>query len=395
MGESGVDQQISSVEKVNEINSEGSVVWVAFLWTISFINLSGFGAVLHLPEISVALIYALALILYCRTKTNRKEEKRNFIALRVMPVVVVPVMLAVIPALISGGLDGLSYLSSFAVVYISSKMEIDRRMIIESTWLVGVGGVALMSIYLFGNALDGWDANTMAIFSFFSFLYFSIYLSWERDRRALLLWSLFAAVNAVYVYPTRCRSVMVMMFAAILCVIFSGRVCTLFQRKRFALLLLNIPLLVAIAVVTLESNFDCRWLDTVSYALSGKPLFSFRDMLWGDELDSLKFTDFLGYGYFKFKAHNSAVAALTAFGVVGYLAWIAYFAAVISRLRTGMCDPVVYGCFASFAIIYVHQSAELGFISTAPNYLPYLMLGMALAVGSGHGLIKKKVRVCR
>ena len=76
--------------------------------------------------------------------------------------------------------------------------------------------------------------------------------------------------------------------------------------------------------------------------------------------------------------HNSALACLTAFGVVGYGLWTNFFRTCLIRGIPYRKDPCAAGLTVVFLIVVVHQSVELGLLAADPNLLPYAMLGLLL-----------------
>jgi O-antigen ligase len=181
---------------------------------------------------------------------------------------------------------------------------------------------------------------------------------------------------------THCRSTALAVILAIVCIVYKSQVTKLIHKKRFNLLFLSFPLIVAFIVIYIGdssyfSELDQWSNDNWTEGNIQKGIFNGRNEIWANSLELLADSYYIGIGEFTINFHNSAIAALTVFGVLGYIFWYKFFNTIITQIKRYIDMPIVYGCFIAFAIIYLQQTTDLGFISASPNYIPYLALGMS------------------
>ena len=119
-------------------------------------------------------------------------------------------------------------------------------------------------------------------------------------------------------------------------------------------------------------------LNDWSFREFGKPIFNGRESLWELSIMVLDRSDYLGTGKFIMNYHNSGIAALSVFGVIGYITWISYFNNIMCQLGRYINDDIVFGSIFAFSLIFLQQTVDLGFISPIPNLLPYMILGVGL-----------------
>ena len=112
----------------------------------------------------------------------------------------------------------------------------------------------------------------------------------------------------------------------------------------------------------------------------GKELFSGRDAMWISAYRNIFKHPILGQGSLKSGSywHNSAVACLSTFGVVGFLLWIKMYHEILKEGRRYLEDTSVAGATVAFLLLYCQQSVELGIIAERPSLIPYVILGILL-----------------
>ena len=111
----------------------------------------------------------------------------------------------------------------------------------------------------------------------------------------------------------------------------------------------------------------------------GKTLFNGREKVWLSALASIWDNLLFGTGYVDSGVyHNSAIACLVAYGIVGYGLWIGLFLVILKEALPCRRDICVAGALSAFFVIFWQQSVELGFFSATPNLIPYLVLGVLL-----------------
>jgi hypothetical protein len=357
------------------MNSLFSILWVVFIWIISLINPSGFGLAFQTPEKSATFIYLLGLAYFLFARRGIVHVNNSLIFGLILTCVIIPYC-------ICGKFEGLGYLSAFVVVYLSSRMNVNFFTMFVSCAIVGAAGIIVLYIYDYGSFFSGWNDNAISMIGLFSFVFFSIYLNYVRKKKKFIIWCSVAVLYVSLLSQTNCRSASIAIVLAIACIIFRQRIIKVINHKKFNFFFINFPLIVAIIVILIgnSSYFNelNQWsLDQSRFNPVQKGIFNGRNDIWEFSLELLSRSNYLGIGQFKINFHNSGIAALTVFGVLGYICWYKYFDTIISQVKRYIKMPIVYGCFLAFAIIFLQQTTDLGFIQSSPNYIPYLALGMA------------------
>lgn len=274
--------------------------------------------------------------------------------------------------------QGASYLVSFLTVYIVSQGEITHKVIRYTGLAIAGLGLIILLIYSRGSLLSGWNDNAMSMVGLFSFLYFSIFLILEKGTNKFWIWNIVTFIYIALLFGTECRSGMLFGIMSVVGILFSNKVINIFNKNWFPLLLLNLPLLIAFLVIWVSESSYFQELNDWSLQEFNKQIFNGRDTLWDYAIKLLEKSDYLGTGKFMMNYHNSGVAALSAFGIVGYISWILYFNNIFLQLRKYLKDEIVFGSLFAFCLIFLQQSLDLGLIAEYPNLLPYMILGVGL-----------------
>ena len=112
----------------------------------------------------------------------------------------------------------------------------------------------------------------------------------------------------------------------------------------------------------------------------GKSMFSGREEIWKWAFTTISGNPLFGTGFVDSgNYHNSAVACLVAYGIVGYGLWIGLFEVMLNKTLAWWNDICVAGAISAFFVIFWQQSVELGMFSGSPNIIPYAIMGILLA----------------
>lgn len=354
------------------MNQTFTIIFLILIWVISFVEPSGWAMAIHLPEkISWAIaLLAGGCLLFAR---HRKLQVPGILVLLLI------VSFIIIPVIMADSWQGAEYLVAFLTVYLAAQGTITRKVIAVSGIAIAILGIVVLRIYLFGDILSGWNDNAISMVGLFSFVYFSMFLISQKGRSAFWVWNIVTVLYLWLLFKTECRSGMLFAVVAVVCIVYSHTVKKKLHGSKVRLLLLNLPLILAFVVILIASSSYFEALDDWSRQAHDKGIFDQRDVLWDNALKLLAKTDYLGTGKFKFNYHNSGIAALSVFGVIGYICWVKYFSCNIKRLQRYIQDDIVYASLLAFLIIYLQQSVDLGFISPTPNLIPYAILGIGLA----------------
>lgn len=351
-----------------------STIIVFITWLFSIINNSGWGLLYDTPSKMFWIIAIWFLYTYKRKKT-RNLFARNDYTLIFFTII----SFIILPIVVEGNLEGLTYLFTIPFVYCFACRKVNDVFIKKSGLLLAILGIFLSYIYIKTQILSGWNDNAIAMLILYSFLYFSISLYGNINFKKMTT-GLFISVLFLLILINNTDSRSSAMFI-VLSVLFAYRpdlVYNFARKRNFLFWALNFPLLLASFVVFFPDFFIFEYLEKISEEYYNKSIFNGRDLLWTIAFERLIDSYFLGTMRFELNYHNSCVAALTVFGIVGYICWYKILYRVTDFIRIYIYDNIVLGCFCSFFLIFWHQAFELGFISECPNMLPYMILGIAL-----------------
>lgn len=347
-----------------------TILFLVLCWILSLVNTSGWGMMMATPEKTNQLILALAaLSLFRRSKT----------VIRLDPLLIFGLIatLVAIPIYLTGEWEGLDYFCALILVYVISRYKITASVIKPVCLAYAAGGLIILWIYLNGDILSGWNDNSISMVGLFSYLFFTIFLLLQNSRPKFIAWNIVTVIYLSYLYATNCRSGMVFSALAVACIIFRSRARKLLTHKFVDFLIINMPLIIAGIVIWIASTDYFQELNLWSLRNYNKLIFNGRDELWQYSFDLLAKSDYLGTGKFLINYHNSGVAAISVFGILGYLCWMCYFVSLLWQLRRYMRDPIVFGATLCFCLIFLQQSVDLGFIFSTSNLIPYVALGVA------------------
>lgn len=348
-----------------------TTIIIVLFWLISFVEPSGWAEMVHLANKVNLTIAVLALLFYMRVPAKRLHISTNLFFFVVLSYIVIPFVT-------TDSEEGMSYLVAFLAMYIVSQGTMVPSAVKYSAIAIGLLGLVVMYIYTKGSLLSGWNDNAISMVGLFSFAYFSIYLIQCRGKKIFWILNIITLCYIQMLFETDCRSGMMFSIVTVICILLYGYLQKFLASNTCRLLLLNLPLIIALIVIAISSSPYFEALDTWSIEKFNKPVFNGRDELWDLSLIYLDSTDYLGTGKFLMNYHNSGIAALTVFGILGYICWIKLFSVNLSEMKHYLSDEIVLGSMLAFFIIFIQQTVDLGFISSVPNLLPYTILGVGL-----------------
>ena len=358
---------------------------MVFLWLIALLNGTGLGNAYHTTEYARILALGAAILLFLWNGRFRKGwlvPRDTFLTL--VPMMVV---FTVIPYLNGYGKVGLEYLWVFLIVYMLSLTRPTKQDITLAGLAYGGLGLAVLFIYNYMTALSGWNDNSIAMIGLFSFLVFTIPFYGIRNTKSMIMIGLVGAAYVFLIWPTDSRSCSIAIVLDLLIVFRVLPIEKMFRKKWLIGLALHIPLIIALLGCIVAANADMDILNTWSAEEFGKTFFSGREGIWKNALSTITSNLLLGTGFVDSgNYHNSAIACLVGFGVVGYIMWIASFKLLLKKTLPYWDDVCVAGAISAFFVIFWQQSVELGLFSTSPNLIPYVVLGTLL----GRAAVRKE-----
>lgn len=346
---------------------------IVLVWLSSLFNGTGLGDTYHTDRITIAILAVFSVILMLRRR-QRTIPRDIFSAFGGTA------LIFILSALFHGkGLSAVQYLCCFLLIYIFGQVKVRERAMRLAGLAVLALGTAILAIYNYGTLLSGWNENSIAMIGLFSYILFMASFYNMRSGGAKLLILLAGALMLWLIVPTDSRSCMVVLAITMLLALIM-RPCPRALRSRgWVIFFLLIPLLAALCAVIFASFGAASNLDAWSRETFGKPIFNGRDQLWLQGFRELLRQPLFGSGNIGANRwHNSAVACLTSFGILGYGFWLRCLYLPLKRGSAYLNDPVVTGCMTAFLLMNAQQSFELGMFSQNPNLLIYLPLGLLL-----------------
>ena len=353
--------------------------FLALLWVIALFNGTGLGAAYHTTE--YARIAALVVSCYLLYKDSCKRRS-YFVPLRYFAVVAPLLVVFILVAQFNGkGWMAFDYLWVFLVVYTLSHTRPER----ETLYLVGIAyavlGFVILFVYNFMSILSGWNDNSIAMIGLFSYMVFTIPFYGVRDKKSVIMLLLVGTVYSVLIWPTGSRSCILAIVLSWLIVFHILPLEKIFSSSGRLFLALQVPLVIALIGAFIAQNADVTVLERWSLSELGKPFFNGRDRMWLSAFRNLEDQFLLGTGNIAGNSyhHNCAVDCLASYGVVGYFLWIKLIHTVLKEALPYRRDICVGGALSAFILIFFQQSVERSLFSTAPNLIPYVILGLLLA----------------
>lgn len=348
-----------------------------FLWAVNLLNGTGLGAAYRTTEYARILVALVALL--CVLHTWRKEralyiKKRYFFLL--VPLALVFILVSVVNG---HGTMGIDYLWVWLVVYILAQARPTTNVLRWVSIGYAVLGLAILFIFEYTSLLKGWNPNSIAMIGLFSFLIFIVPYFGIHNFRSFVMLTLVGLAYCFLLWPTDSRSSIIAITVALLLCFRVLSLENMFRSPAVLLLTLLIPLIIAGLVAFVSGTGLLETLDQWSLREFGKPIFNGRDTTWIQGFQQLRQNPLFGSGYIASGIwHNSALACLTAYGIVGYGLWIRLFYMLLKDAASYIKDVCVIGCMTAFMVIFWQQSVELGLFAPNPGVLPYALLGMLL-----------------
>lgn len=347
---------------------------VVLVWAFSTINTSGWGVANRTDLITIIVLVTLFLFV-----NNKAQSKLRLGGPNARLSFFTFLSFVLIPVVFHGSFEGASYLTMILLVYCFSQFEVTSSFITISGYIIAGLGLATLFVFNRMDFLSGWNENQIAMIGLFSCLYYFISLSGHLTLRKITIGIAISLLYITLLQPTNARASILFIFIAI-AIIYTNKAAIKLLKKKSALFwCLSIPLLLAIMVVLFPNFSLFEQIKEISASeFSKSTAFNGRDEIWKEAFLRLPKNFFLGTGEFEVNHHNSAVAVLDTFGVIGYVCWFRLLRKQLELIKTFLADEIVFGCMISFLIIFWQQSLELGFVSPLPNMVPYMILGLGL-----------------
>ena len=103
-------------------------------------------------------------------------------------------------------------------------------------------GAAILFIFNYMDALDGWNPNSIAMIGLFSYLVFAIPFYGARDRQSVITLTLVGGAYVFLIWPTESRSCIIAILIALLIVFRVVPFEKIFRSSKGVTVALHVPL---------------------------------------------------------------------------------------------------------------------------------------------------------
>ena len=344
------------------------------LWVANLFNGTGIGYAYRTTEIMMWLTLIVAIICLASQVIYDGEllVKPQFF----YTIVPLTILFAGTVILHGRSIRELGAFWPFMLVYILSRTRLDAKALRMTAIAYAVLGMMILALFNYTDLLEGWNPNTIAMIGLFSFLVFTIPFFGMREWRSFVWMPLIGVAYVALILPTGSRSCILVVIIQLLLILRIVPIRKTLESSKGMLLILLVPLGVAVFVVLVSMFGDTTGLTEWSYETFGKSLFNGRDKTWLRGFQQIMSQPLFGSGRINAGYwHNSAIAAMTAIGIVGYGLWIRLFLIILNKGIPYLEDTCVIGSIVAFLVLSCQQSVELGLLSNEPSLIPYLILG--------------------
>ena len=347
---------------------------VVLTWGLTMINTSGLGLVHDTPGKTNMLIgiwcVCFVLTKRCFLKTITSNSILAFFTI---------LSFVIFPLLTTGSKDGLSYLMMVPLVYCFSELKVTEKVMLLSGYIIAGLGLFVLFVYTKTEILSGWNDNHISMIGLFSYIYYSVSLYGNMTGRKATIGLAISLLFVVLLFSTNSRSGIIFIVLSVILSYRSVWFKVLLTNRNFLFYALNVPLIVSLIFIYFPDFFVFQYFEEWSIENFGKSAFNGRDILWRLAYERLFETYLIGKGEIFMNHHNSAVAVLSVFGVMGYVCWYKMLAKPLLFIRDCLNDKLTLAFMSSFLLIFWQQSFELGFVHSSPNMIPYMILGLGIA----------------
>ncbi len=354
----------------------GKIIYItiAVLFAIcSLVNVSGYGQAIQSNKllVYVLLLFSAFILMFIQKKKEKTISGFDFVF-----ILIITLIFELSSYLQNFAGSGLGFLSFFLCVYIFSILE-QREFNLYLCSLIYFGfGFGILAIMNFTDILSGWNPNSISIICLQAFLIF--FATFKRENIYQVMLYIFAILFfTYYLWNMNCRSAMLCVILAAVTDLLTYTRTKLLTNKLFIFLILILPLLVALTVVLFSNSSVFESLNEWTMNIFEKSIFNGRDNIWHNGLEKLMKKPLFGHGeiYLGYW-HNSAVACLYSYGIIGYIFYVIAFSRLLFSGINFMYDSVIRRCTVAFLILNFQQSFENTIFVIGGIYLPYVLLGI-------------------
>ena len=343
------------------------------LWFVGFASNSVFGQTYNILSTTKTLITVALLALLLFRSTSFKVNLGGVLA-------VVAIIYIIFYNELKNDKAILDYLWVWFIIPIVSSFPLEKM---QMKWISLLFGAFSFFVLFVGNVTDifiGWDGNSVSLIQFFSYAIFMSAFTDVKNKKTIRNLVMFSIFYLLMLNTFHSRGAILFSMVMLLCTISIIPVKKLL-RKDLIIIVLLIPLIIAVFITNINDFTFVERINDWSLETFQKPIFNGRDEIWELGWRVWWRSPFVGNGNFALADyfHNNAVAILVASGSIGYYLLISTIYKILTKGLAWLDDSVVRGLTTAFLVIWIQQSVEKGLISSKPNIIPYLILGLLCA----------------
>jgi hypothetical protein len=360
---------------------------ISLMGAISFINNSGYALNIGSGDKTAYTLLAVSSVIAIVSMTRSTKINKKDILFCAATVIIYFVR----PYFAGYGIDGFRFITYFLSIYIVSKLCFDEINLNFLCICYGLLTGVILFVCNFGSILKGWNPNSLAIQAFQMLAIFCIGYNtdfkriklnggvWIARLRILIFWGLIIYAT-ILMETLECRSASISCIVTAILMIKNNFFAKLLKNKKVLLVLILAPCIIAFFVVYISDWSQIEQLNEWSIRQFQKTIFNGRDRIWESGLrifyaNLIYGTGNLNYGNW----HNSAIACLTTFGIVGYFIYVKVFYNALSKASFYMNDVFVRKATIVFLIVNFQQAFENTICQSKLMILhPFMILGIIL-----------------
>lgn len=274
------------------------------------------------------------------------------------------------------------YFWLFFVVFVLGTQSLNESTMRSIGMIYGASAIVILLAANYTGVFDGWDGNMISMIAFYGFILFVITKSSSRSSWDKIVLVIYSVIYFVLLLNEKLNSRSVIIASVVLMfVVFSVLPIERFLKYKTIKWIMLCPLIIALLVILVKDTAIVQKMNMLSIAYTKKTIFNGRDTIWWVGIQQLLESPIWGHGTFALvNWHNSAIAALTSLGIVGYLVWINIFYKILKMASIWISDPLVKGLATAVVIIWLQQSVEMGIVgNNNVNVGLYCIMGLLLA----------------
>lgn len=344
-----------------------------------FIMISSFGQT-FLMEIGLSFIVALILLLIFIYNIKRIPVK----------ILLIYLLLIAYSAILSIGKKNWDFwtisIFTIAASFSTLKLELKDSEWKSSFFITAIFSNIVLLLYDYRLFLVNWNPNTIAMFCVIGMMGYIISFTLERNIKKKFLIFIIMMISIYMLYMTDSRNAMLMYIIAFISCLFAKKIFrTKIILKIYTIFSLIASGLVAMIVNVINNLEIMEKILVFSKEVFGKAtLFSNREIFWEECKYYIGNNWLFGTGnslYEKMYSHNMFYSAVYAYGLIGFIIYIAIIYQIIKFIYKYAKEDLVSitSSLIFLAIMYGQITENMLFTSDTNVFFAYIFLSIGLS----------------